>query len=183
MIYLFCGFMGAGKSTLLNKIQSTHITTEDLDTNIYHIFAYQYSQLGDYIRNVGWDKFRKDETAVLMQCLNYLPNKSYPQNKAVALGGGIFEVQNNLSLIKSTDNCMLIWLDISFDICINRIHNDKNRPQLDKSTDELKLLFDKRKENYSQADIRLTQPDIDKIQSYTDFLALVEHKTSSIQNK
>jgi shikimate kinase len=155
--------MGSGKSTLLKKLSREGLLCVDLDDWIFAQHGADFSDLGDYIRQVGWDKFREVETAALAELLEA------GEDLLLALGGGTLDRAENQELIKT--HFTLICLDVDFHTCFDRISDDKNRPlaqELDKI--ELEELYLKRQEIYEIAKKKLNKNDVEKIYTFDDLL-------------
>ncbi|WP_417335503.1 shikimate kinase [Halobacteriovorax marinus] len=139
MIIAICGFMGAGKSTFLQAFSGVPII--DLDIAIRDEVG---EDLGEYIRRSGWEKFRQLESLCLRQKVHTIG-----QEGLIALGGGSLEDEKNIEFLKES-GVKILHLKVDFDEAMNRIAGDANRPQLDKSRDELEELYLKREKVFSK---------------------------------
>ena len=163
-IYLICGFMGSGKSFFLNKIKSWGLNTIDLDDQIFKKYGAGFSSLGEYIRNVGWECFRKVESNLLLE----LALRERKSSIFIALGGGALDCDKTRAFFKEKRNIELIWLNCGFDECINRIKSDENRPQLDKSYEELVELYASRVPYFNNAGLSLNSDEINSMNEWSD---------------
>ena len=116
---LICGFMGAGKTTLMNrfKLEKSLFEFVDLDDELKKKFAQGYDNLGYWIRSIGWEKFRQKEE----ECLREVEERH--SKIVIALGGGTV-TEEFLKNLRSKPSTKLVFLDIPFDICWDRIKKD-----------------------------------------------------------
>lgn len=156
---LLCGFMGAGKTTLLSKFEHNQMGFDcvDLDGQIASDLNISPHKLGDWIENFGFPLFRKKEDDLLKNLLNQ------KRSMVIALGGGALSAEI-LNVIHKNPDYKLVFLNTSFDTCLERIKNDKLRPLAKLDPIELKKLYDERYVIYSQADLILSQSDIKEIE-------------------
>ena len=94
----------------------------------------------------GEDYFRRLEFEILKEL-------SKLDNVVISTGGGLGANPEALEFMKKHGKT--IWIEIDFDTFWERCSKDPNRPLLKKSLQELKELFEKRKEIYKLADIRV----------------------------
>jgi len=160
---LICGFMGCGKSTLLSDLEQPGLRCLDLDDYIFEQYAAEYKDLGSFIRKVGWQEFRRVESLALKSLV-----ADGSGDLLLALGGGTLDSADNERYIEQSE-ANLLWLDVDFDVCMNRIAGDHNRPLLsEKSLEELKDLYLKRREVYKRANKKLNEGEISKIKSFAE---------------
>lgn len=170
MAFFICGFTGSGKTTLLRKLSADPSCKRaiDLDDYILENFAEPSERsLGDYIRRVGFDVFRDNEQLAIITLTQELE-----ANDLVALGGGSLERAFNVERIKSYGH-YLVWLNMDFELCLSRVRGDGNRPLLEKSEQELREIFEKRREVFKMANIQLCVNDVDAVQSIAALKTLV----------
>ena len=160
MKYFICGFMGSGKSTVLKKLRANSDAYKyfDLDYEIHSNYGDSFDSLGEFIEAKGWDHFRRVETEMIESFL------SCDEPLVIALGGGALSGLN-LSKIKGKRDCLLVFLDIPFEVCLERILGDSNRPLLKLGREKLEQLYFDRLPHYKCADIQL---DLDKINQIHD---------------
>lgn len=151
MIIAICGFMGAGKSAFLKMYPE--VNSIDLDQFMSEKLG---RELGDFIRDEGWDKFRDFESSSLELALDALGGEGI-----LSLGGGSLDSEKNRVFLQKSQ-VKVLHLSVDFDEAMQRVEGDRNRPQLDKSREELLVLFTKREEIFkdvcdfslpSQADV------------------------------
>jgi shikimate kinase len=133
-IYLI-GMMGAGKSTigpLLAKQLSYAFL--DTDTTIEKLVSQIFETAGEA-------EFRQIETQVLAEVSAHI-------RLVVATGGGIAVKRENWNHLHQG---LVIWLDPSLDLLVERIGDDPNRPLRDKLND----LYSARRQRYAEADIHI----------------------------
>ena len=138
LIYL-SGFMGCGKSTigkaLAKELQYEYI---DMDKFIEKKLSMPVSEI---FKIKGEPFFRETETQVL--------NEISGDKKVISTGGGALVSDENAEI--AINKGIVIYLDTPFNICFNRISNDKNRPLANaKSEIELSELLNKRKISYEK---------------------------------
>ena len=144
-IYLI-GMMGCGKSTI-GPILAAHLGYGflDTDTTIEKVVGQSIAEL---FAAVGEPEFRKIETQVLAEVSAYT-------RLVVATGGGIAIERENWNHLHQG---LVIWLDPSTDILVERLHGDTTRPLLATSKDlqsKLEQLLAERRHRYSEADIQI----------------------------
>ncbi len=162
---LLCGFMGCGKSTLLKSIEKEGLNCVDLDDWIFKKYAAGHEDLGTFIRSIGWTAFREIESKSLKEVCLETSN-----DLLLALGGGTLDQLNNRDFIDQA-GLELVWLDVDFNTCLERIKGDTNRPLVSENNlAELKELFLKRQLVYELASKRLTDGEIIEIKSFKDLL-------------
>lgn len=123
------GFSGAGKSTLAQALaQNWQIDYIDIDTLCEQACGLS---IADYVRQYGWESFRKLESRILHDTqkrstsLEYAADgseihfKVHPRYRGiVACGGGIVEVKRNRDFLKAQG---LIWLNPPWKTILSRI--------------------------------------------------------------
>lgn len=140
------GMMGCGKSTI-GPILAAHLGYGflDTDTTIEKVVCQSIAEL---FAAVGEPEFRKIETKVLAEVSAYT-------RLVVATGGGIAIDRENWNHLHQG---LVIWLDPSIDILVERLQGDTTRPILATSKDlqsKLEQLLAERRHRYSEADIHI----------------------------
>lgn len=164
---LVCGFMGCGKTTFVEAFQRNHLGYEalDLDTAVALSVGLLPSELGEWINKHGLEVFRHKESLLLSEML------STASPKIIALGGGTIEAPGFWDLAKKHK---LVFLDVPFETCFERIKNDSNRPQTKLGEVGLRSLYQKRLPLYQKADLHLSQEGIKKIVSLSSLVHNLE---------
>lgn len=141
-IYLV-GFMGAGKTTLAQALSSRlGWRMEDVDLLIE---ARERRSVAEIFAREGEPYFRAVEREVVWSLL--------PERHAViATGGGTFVDADNRTAINADG--VSVWLDVPFEVLLNRIPADGRRP-LANDRVQMALLYETRRIAYQQAQIRL----------------------------
>ena len=139
--------MGAGKSTvgrLLAQELGYHFF--DTDTLIEQVAGGK--TINEIFTTDGEEGFRNLETKVLAELSAYT-------KLAIATGGGIVLRRENWGYLR---HGLIVWLDISVDILMERLAEDATRPLLKDADPRKKLetLLEQRQRLYAQADIRIT---------------------------
>ncbi len=141
-IYLV-GFMAAGKTSLARALgQRLGWRVEDIDERIE---AREQLTISDIFATRGEPYFRAVERDVLRLLLA-------PRNIVVATGGGTFVDPENRAAINHDG--VSVWIDVPFDIAIDRVPLDGRRP-LAASRTEMEYLYLARTPAYAQAHLRL----------------------------
>lgn len=146
MTVFLCGFMGCGKSTIgrlaAKKLGCGFCDTDDLivrtlDMTIPDIFAQK-----------GEPFFRKTEAEIV---------KSLCGKTTVAACGGGAMLNPDTAKVAKESGSAVIFLDVPFEMCYERIKDDTNRPIVMNSTkEELEKLYNDRRSIYiSNSTIRL----------------------------
>ena len=145
-IYLI-GMMGSGKSTI-GPLLAKHLGYSflDTDTTIEKLVGQNVTEI---FQTVGEAEFRQIETQVLAEVSAHL-------RLIVATGGGIPIKRENWNHLHQG---LVIWLDPSVEILVERLKDDTTRPLLAKSTDlqsKLETMLAERRDRYSEADIQIS---------------------------
>jgi shikimate kinase len=159
MKILICGFTGAGKSTFLKKFEGNTLGFDcvDLDHALSLDLGLHPDRLGEWILQNGFPLFRDKEKTKLGELLRH------PQSLVIALGGGTL-TDDVVRLIKETPGCKMVFLDTPYEICHQRILNDRNRPLSNLPEAELKKLYETRREvSRKLADLTLSPENTKEI--------------------
>lgn len=161
MKILICGFSGAGKTTWLKFLAENHgshgqFKFFDLDHLISQNLAVSPNELGQKIEEIGEFSFREIEYKTLMEKL------TSELEFVLSLGGGALNEEVLKFIRENNQSIKLVFLNEEFDICYDRIKNDPNRLLSKLSENELKKLYLKRLDQYSQADL-IVQPSDRKL--------------------
>lgn len=144
---VFIGFMGVGKTTVA-KIVASKLYRDfiDIDQEIEKAFQMPTTKI---FEQYGEKAFREKEKEII---LHY----SKQPLKVISLGGGAF-LQEDVKQA-CLDQCIVFYLDITWDSWKDRLHMlVDSRPILqEKSIDDIKDLFEKRKEIYEDHNSKLT---------------------------
>lgn len=145
MTVFLCGFMGCGKSTVgklaAKKLGCGFCDTDDL------IVEDQKMSIPEIFAEKGEPYFREVEANIV---------KSVCGKKAVvACGGGA--MLNPDTAKAASESGVVVYLDVDFETCYERISNDKNRPIAASSTkEELEERFNTRRVLYlKHSDIQI----------------------------
>jgi shikimate kinase len=144
-IYLI-GMMGSGKSTIGPLLaQQLGYGFLDTDTTIEQLVGQSITKI---FQTVGEPEFRQIETQVLAEVSAHL-------RLVVATGGGIPTVQENWNHLHQG---LVIWLDPSVDLLVDRLQGDTTRPLL-ATTDDLRskltVMLAARRDRYAEADLQM----------------------------
>ncbi|MGN0634222.1 MAG: shikimate kinase [Oscillospiraceae bacterium] len=135
-VYL-CGFMGCGKSTV-GKLLAKKLGKDFIDLDDY-IEQREGMTIPEIFEQKGEPYFRQKECEYLAD----LPASA----GVVATGGGTLLKKENGDLAKSLGT--VVYIDAPFELCYNRIKDDRNRPIAFNSTREQLLeRFEQRKPLY-----------------------------------
>lgn len=142
-IYL-CGFMGCGKTRIGKTLAKlTGADFADLDS---YIVEKEGMTIPEIFEKSGEPHFRELEAKYISEM---------PDNSVVALGGGAIINENTANTARESGK--VVFLDVDFETCYERIRNDKNRPlAYNNPKEKVKELFDKRRPIYSErADVTI----------------------------
>lgn len=138
MTVFLCGFMGCGKTTVgklaAKKLGCGFTDTDDLivrtlDMTIPEIFEQK-----------GEPFFRKTEAEIV---------KSLCGKTVVAACGGGAMLNPDTAKAAADAGSAVVYLDVPFEECYERIKDDENRPIVMRSTkEELEALYNSRREVY-----------------------------------
>lgn len=134
-----CGFMGCGKTTVGKEAaRLAAVPFIDLDDAIVARSGKTISQI---FAEHGEKYFRELETAVLAET-------AFSQSSAiVATGGGALISASNAELCQKRGT--VVFLDVPFEVCYNRICNDAGRPiAASRNKEELLKLYENRSALY-----------------------------------
>ena len=145
-IYLI-GMMGCGKSTI-GPLLAAQLGYNflDTDTTIEKLVSQSIPEL---FQTVGEPEFRKIETQVLAEVSAYV-------RLIVATGGGIAIEPENWNHLHQG---LVIWLDPSVDLLVQRLQDDTTRPLLatpEELQPKLERILSERRHRYAEADIQIS---------------------------
>jgi shikimate kinase len=145
-IYLI-GMMGSGKSTIGPLLaQQLGYGFLDTDTTIEQLVGQTVTEI---FQTVGEPEFRQIETQVLAEVSAHL-------RLVVATGGGIATVRENWNHLHQG---LVIWLDPSVDLLVDRLQGDTTRPLLGTADDlqfKLTTILVARRDKYAEADLQIS---------------------------
>ncbi|HPM31853.1 MAG TPA: shikimate kinase [Chryseolinea sp.] len=156
-IYLI-GMPGSGKSTLGQLLaERFSLPFVDLDTVIED---QQQKAVSDIFREQGEDHFRLIESQLLLEWAG--SEKSF----VMATGGGAPCFHQGIDIINQSG--MSIFLDVSIDVLLNRLHSKTDRPLLNSINAEekdkkLKAIRTSRLICYRKAHLTVTDPTLAKL--------------------
>jgi shikimate kinase len=144
-IYLI-GMMGAGKSTI-GKLLAERLKYEFIDTDT-EIEQEIGQSIAAFFETNDEDKFRQIETEILAEI-------SADKQQVVATGGGIAIKLENWNHLQQG---LVIWLDVSLDVLVERLKNDRTRPILNTPGElrpKLQKILATRRDRYNNANIHI----------------------------
>lgn len=146
-IYL-CGFMGCGKSRIGRELaRKLGMKFADLDS---YIVEKEQMPIPEIFERFGEPHFRGLEAKYIAEM---------PDNSVVALGGGAIINENTAKTAR--ENGRVVFLDVSFGTCYERIKDDSNRPlAYNNPKEKVKELYDLRRPIYlERSDIIIKADD------------------------
>lgn len=133
MVIFLCGFMGCGKSTVgreLAKLMGSKFI--DMDT---YIETKEGISISEIFAQKGEPYFRSVEADTVIELSK--------TNAIVGCGGGA--MLNPISAEVARNAGLVIFLDVPFSACYDRIKGDKNRPiVMNNSKEQLENIFNER---------------------------------------
>lgn len=138
MTLFLCGFMGCGKTAL------GRVLAEQLQMPLMDMDAEIVRQTGMTIPEIfeqnGEEAFRRLESNMIRTLSQ--------RTGIVSCGGGAMVNPVNAVIVQQYKG-IIIYLQQSFEVCYERIRNDKNRPLVQRHTkEELQQLFEERERWY-----------------------------------
>jgi len=134
------GFMGSGKTTigklLANGAHRRHLDLDDL------IVQHASKTINQIFAEHGEAYFRVLETELLSAALG--------QSGVLSTGGGTIGNEKNQQLLGKNE-APVIYLKTSFESIIERLNGDQTRPLVQKGTEALKDLYQRRRHDYEQS--------------------------------
>lgn len=124
MTVFLCGFMGCGKSTS-GKIAARKMGVGYADTDEL-IVRQENMSIPEIFEKKGEAYFRKVEAEIVKSLCG--------KKSVVSCGGGA--MLNPETAAAARENGIVIYLEVPFETCYNRIKNDPNRPIAVSSTKE-----------------------------------------------
>lgn len=138
MTVFLCGFMGCGKSTA-GKLAAKKLGCGFCDTDDLIVRTLDMS-IPEIFEKKGEPFFRKTEAEIV---------RSLCGKTTVAACGGGAMLNPDTARAAAESGSAVIFLDVPFDVCYERISGDTNRPIVMNSTrKQLEELFNKRREIY-----------------------------------
>lgn len=158
------GFMACGKSTVGQALaHELGWNFLDLDGEIERREATTISSI---FKERGEPAFRGIETEALRRCVKSVQT-GHPQ--VVSLGGGAFLSEENFQLV--SQNGVSLWLDCPWSIIERRVAAAAHRP-LARDPENLRRLFEARREGYARADHRIEISSDDSAEAVSRILSL-----------
>lgn len=134
MTIFLCGFMGCGKTTV-GKILAKKMGCSFYDTDEL-IVENQGMTIPEIFTQKGEPYFREIEADIVKSMCG--------KTAVISCGGGAMINPDTAKTVKDAGET-IVFLDVDFDTCYERICGDSNRPIASSSTkEELKERFDKR---------------------------------------
>lgn len=144
-IYLI-GFMGSGKTTIANHLaKKLRLPVQDTDKMVE---SYYQMKIKHIFEKYGEATFRMYEQNML--------SRSKKENCIVSTGGGIIETQENVDMLKSYQT---IFLQTSWEVIVDRLKEDKDRPIWNNQQRDKLALLHKRTDNYMEASSFIVNTD------------------------
>ena len=138
MTVFLCGFMGCGKTTTgklaAKKLGSGFTDTDDLIVRTLGM------SIPDIFEQKGEPFFRQTEAEIV---------KSLCGKTIVAACGGGAMINPDTAKAAKDSGAVIVYIDVPFETCYERIKDDANRPiVMSKTKEELKKVYDQRREIY-----------------------------------
>lgn len=138
MTVFLCGFMGCGKSTI-GKLAAKKLGCGFCDTDDIIVRTLEMS-IPDIFEKKGEPFFRQTEAEIV---------KSLCSKTIVAACGGGAMLNPDTAKAAKDSGAAIVFLDVPFETCYERIKDDANRPIVVNSTKEqLEELYNSRRSIY-----------------------------------
>lgn len=148
MTIFLCGFMGCGKSAM-GKALSRMLRLPLIDTD-EAIVKQEGMSIPDIFEKQGESYFRRVEAEIVQNLCK--------KSAVVACGGGAMLNPDTASAARKA-GAHIAFINQSFPVCYSRIKNDKNRPLVQKNTEEqLHEIFDSRATVYKAHSTIIVEP-------------------------
>lgn len=157
-IYLV-GFMGSGKSTV-GKLLARRLNMDFVDID-KEVEKSEGISIKEIFHKFGEPYFRELERLKLKE---FLKKSGF----VVSTGGGLGADKDMMELMKKEGK--VIWINADINTVLDRCKNDTDRPLLKLPKEELFKLFEKRKEVYSLADIRIDSDEKTPLQIVSEIV-------------
>ncbi len=136
MKIFLCGFMGCGK-TRIGRVLAKQAGMNFADLDKY-IVDHEKMTIPEIFDKYGEAHFRGLEAKYIAEMAD---------NSVVALGGGA--IINDGTAKTARESGKVVFLDVDFEVCYERIKDDSNRPlAFNNPKEKVKELFDKRRPIY-----------------------------------
>lgn len=138
MTIFLCGFMGCGKSTigqiLAKKSGCGFCDTDEL------VVKNEGMTIPEIFSQKGEPYFRTVEAETVKSLCG--------KNTVVACGGGAMQNSETAGTVKNNGG-IIVYLNVPFDVCYDRIKDDKNRPIVVNNTKkQLEEIYNNRRDIY-----------------------------------
>lgn len=135
------GMRGSGKSTL-SKWMASFLGLELLDLD--DVFVEKYGDIRVFIKEHGWEEFRKLETEVADECI-----AKYAHGYVLSTGGGIVETEASRDVLKQYTKSGGLVLHLHRDLyeTVTFLSSDTTRPAY---PSEIKEVWERRKSWYEE---------------------------------
>lgn len=112
------GMRGVGKSSLGKRL-AVKLRMKHLDSD--HLFEESHGTIKEYIKNKGWEAFRRQEEEIIVAAIKPCT--------VLSLGGGALGSEKTRRLIR--DKTIAVWLQAKESELIKRLQNGKRPPLTD----------------------------------------------------
>jgi shikimate kinase len=165
--FLLCGFMGSGKTTLMEKLSNEAVTI-DLDAFIVEKLQIKgFNSIGEFVEEEDWEEFRYIEADNLSLLLDQYDDAV--SDVVISLGGGAV---NDMTLTIIEDSkAKLVWLDVPFETCWERIKDDPKRPLVLTGEEACHDLYRDRLRNYKRAEIKVDPESVKELQDIKSLIS------------
>lgn len=161
--------MAAGKSAIGRLLaERLSLPFADTDKLIEQSFGLSVAEI---FHERGEAAFRDAERTLISRLVA-------GERQVIAVGGGVFTEPRNRDLLNR--GARTVWLDPPFELILPRLERSAKRPlAANRSEDELRSLWDLRRNDYAQAQLRIRMPNTNPDQIVDQILIALESERSS----
>lgn len=139
------GFMAVGKSRIGRLLaKRLNLDFVDTDSRIEELYRRSVSEI---FSQLGEAEFRRAEREIISRLISEGP-------QVISIGGGAFTDEHTREALKR--QALTLWLDAPVQLILERLARSAGRPLAsNKSEQEIRALWDRRRNHYAEAHLRI----------------------------